>query len=134
MGQTNEALTVDHAHALEISARALQAGYEDILTPAALNFVERLAARFGGEVEARLAARKQRQARIDAGEGLDFLAETREIRESEWRIAPIPEDILDRRVEITGPPTRMNSFACITTFSAAHLCVPIPRRSPPNAS
>ena len=106
MGQTNEALTVDHAHALEISARALQAGYEDILTPAALNFVERLAARFGGEVEARLAARKQRQARIDAGEGLDFLAETREIRESEWRIAPIPEDILDRRVEITGPPTR----------------------------
>ena len=47
-----------------------------------------------------------RQKRLDIGEKPDFLKETRAIRESEWTVAPIPKDLLDRRVEITGPVDR----------------------------
>jgi malate synthase len=53
-----------------------------------------------------LAAREERKQRLDAGELPDFLPETREIRESEWTVAPIPRDLRDRRVEITGPVDR----------------------------
>ena len=53
-----------------------------------------------------LNAREERQRRLDAGERPDFLEETRSIRESEWTVAPIPADIIDRRVEITGPVDR----------------------------
>src|SRR6185437_8254841 len=53
-----------------------------------------------------LAARSERQKRLDAGEKPDFLSSTREVRESEWTVAPIPLDLLDRRVEITGPVDR----------------------------
>src|SRR5260370_37225780 len=53
-----------------------------------------------------LAARRSRQQRIDAGELPDFLPETAHIREKEWTVAPIPHDLLDRRVEITGPVDR----------------------------
>jgi malate synthase len=81
-------------------------GQDAILTPAAVAFVGELARRFGGEVEALLARRDARQARIDAGERPDFLPETRAIREGDWKIAGIPSDLLDRRVEITGPTER----------------------------
>jgi malate synthase len=81
-------------------------GQEAILTPAAVEFVGELARRFGPEVEALLARREARQARLDAGERPNFLPETRSIRESDWRIAGIPADLLDRRVEITGPTER----------------------------
>ena len=54
----------------------------------------------------RLAARHERMTRLDAGEKPDFLPETREIRESTWSVAPLPADLLDRRVEITGPVDR----------------------------
>src|SRR5204863_903784 len=50
--------------------------------------------------------RTERQARLDAGETLHFLPETRPIRESEWTVAPAPADLQDRRVEITGPAER----------------------------
>ena len=50
--------------------------------------------------------RRERQARFDAGELPKFLPHTREIRESEWEVAPIPNDLTDRRVEITGPVDR----------------------------
>src|SRR6185437_5999451 len=53
-----------------------------------------------------LAARSERQKRLDAGEKPDFLSSTREIRESEWTVAPLPLDLADRRVEITGPVDR----------------------------
>ena len=48
----------------------------------------------------------KRQLEIDRGKLPDFLPETREIREKEWKIAPVPEDLQDRRVEITGPVDR----------------------------
>ncbi len=82
------------------------AGFESVLSPEAIAFVNALARRFGPEVAALLARRDARQAAIDAGQFPDFLPETRTIRESEWRVAPIPADLLDRRVEITGPTDR----------------------------
>ncbi|MBS0396196.1 MAG: malate synthase A [Proteobacteria bacterium] len=81
-------------------------GQERVLTDGAVAFVSELARRFGPEVTALLERRAARQAEIDAGRLPDFLAETRSVRESEWTVAPIPRDLLDRRVEITGPPDR----------------------------
>jgi malate synthase len=80
--------------------------FAQILTPEALAFVADLAGAFRGRVAELLQRRSEVQARYDAGERPDFLAETREIRESDWTVAPLPGDLLDRRVEITGPVTR----------------------------
>jgi malate synthase len=81
-------------------------GQDLILTPAALQFISDLQHRFNPRRVELLAARAERQKRLDAGEKPDFLKETRNIRESEWTVAPIPADLLDRRVEITGPVDR----------------------------
>jgi len=77
-----------------------------VLTRTALDFVNALAREFGGDVVELLARRERRQTEIDAGALPDFLPQTREIRESDWAVAPIPKDLLDRRVEITGPTDR----------------------------
>ena len=79
---------------------------QDILTPQALDFVAQLHRRFGARRLELLEAREERQRRLDAGEQPDFLPETRAIREGQWTIAPLPEDLKDRRVEITGPVDR----------------------------
>ena len=81
-------------------------GFESVLTPEALAFVVDLQRRFSGERKRLLAARVERQKRLDAGEKPDFLPETKSIREGDWRIAPLPDDLKDRRVEITGPVDR----------------------------
>ncbi|MFD0725078.1 malate synthase A [Lysobacter brunescens] len=78
-------------------------GQDALLTPAALAFLAGLQRRFDAERQARLAARVERQARFDAGALPDFREDTRSIREGDWRVAPIPAALLDRRVEITGP-------------------------------
>jgi malate synthase len=78
----------------------------EILTPEALAFVAELHRRFNPERERLLAARAERQARLDAGELPDFLEETRELREDDWQVAPAPSELQDRRVEITGPVDR----------------------------
>jgi malate synthase len=77
-----------------------------ILTPPATAFLERLSRQFESRRQELLARRRQRQQELDAGKMPDFLPETREIRRSEWKVAPIPADLLDRRVEITGPVDR----------------------------
>ncbi|MDW8259373.1 MAG: malate synthase A [Gammaproteobacteria bacterium] len=77
-----------------------------ILTADACAFLVELQQRFGARVTDLLTAREERQRRIDAGELPDFLPQTRTIRAGEWRIAGIPADLLDRRVEITGPTDR----------------------------
>lgn len=82
------------------------AGAQTILTPEALAFVGALVERFGSERESLLQAREKRQVRLDGGELPAFLPETQSIREGEWRVASIPADLLDRRVEITGPVDR----------------------------
>jgi malate synthase len=81
-------------------------GIDEVLTPEAANFVAMLEREFGARRRELLAKRQERKARLDAGELPDFLPETREIRESDWTVAPIPHDLLDRRVEITGPVDR----------------------------
>lgn len=81
-------------------------GFEEILTPEALAFVVELERRFGPERRRLLKAREERQARLDAGERPDFLPETKAIRDGAWTVAPLPADLQDRRVEITGPVDR----------------------------
>src|SRR6266516_3073545 len=80
--------------------------FAEILTPDAMNFVATLNRTFAGRREELLQRRAQRQAEIDSGQLPDFLPETEHIRNSEWTVAPIPDDLLDRRVEITGPVER----------------------------
>ncbi len=79
---------------------------ERILTSEALAFVADLERRFGPRRLELLLARAERQQRLAAGELPDFLPETREVREADWAIEPVPADLLDRRVEITGPTDR----------------------------
>jgi malate synthase len=78
----------------------------EILTDDALGFVADLERRFGRRRRELLRARAERQRRLDAGELPDFLPETRAIRENDWTIEAVPDDLLDRRVEITGPTDR----------------------------
>jgi len=80
--------------------------FAEILTPEALNFVATLVRAFSDRREELLQRRAQRQAEIDAGKMPDFLPETEHIRASDWTIAPVPADLQDRRVEITGPVER----------------------------
>ncbi|HEX2115676.1 MAG TPA: hypothetical protein VHM01_14815, partial [Alphaproteobacteria bacterium] len=84
----------------------LKPGYEQILSRPALEFIAELQRKFGGRVEELLARRQEVQARLDRGEKPDFLAETAHIRSGDWTVAPVPSDIRDRRVEITGPVDR----------------------------
>lgn len=77
--------------------------FAEILTPEALKFIEKLQRTFGGRRLELLQRRKERQEAVNQGAKLGFLPETKHIRESEWTIAPLPNDLLDRRVEITGP-------------------------------
>lgn len=89
--------------------------FEKVLTKEAVAFVADLQRRFNPRREELLAARAERQKRLDAGEKPDFLADTVNIRESDWTVAPLPQDILDRRVEITGPVDRkmiINALNC----------------------
>ncbi|MGH7272813.1 MAG: malate synthase A, partial [Polyangiaceae bacterium] len=84
----------------------IRPGYDAILTPEALAFVADLVRTFRPTVKTLLARRHERQARFDAGEKPAFLAETADVRAREWTVAPLPKDLLDRRVEITGPTDR----------------------------
>jgi malate synthase len=77
----------------------IRAGYEAVLTPAALAFVADLARTFGARVTELLALRTRRTS-------LDFLPETAPVRDGDWTVAPLPADLLDRRIEITGPTER----------------------------
>lgn len=102
--------------------------FATILTPEALAFIAELQRAFNGRRLELLQARADRQARIDAGEMPDFLPETADIRAADWTVAPIPADLQDRRVEITGPVDRkmiinaLNSGASVymADFEDAH--------------
>ena len=79
---------------------------ESVLTPDAVDFLTRLQRQFGARREELLAARHERAERLRDGELPDFLPETQDVREGDWRVAPVPEALQDRRVEITGPVDR----------------------------
>jgi malate synthase len=94
----------------------------EVLTPLALQLLASLHRRFNVQRLELLAARTQRQAELDEGALPGFLDSTRALREGSWRIAPVPADLLDRRVEITGPVDRkmiINALnAPVRTFMA----------------
>ncbi|MBV9947398.1 MAG: malate synthase A [Myxococcales bacterium] len=85
---------------------AMRPGYERVLTEEAVSFVADLARAFGPRVKELLVRRRERQARLEAGEPFDFVAETAAVRAADWTVLPLPGDLLDRRVEITGPTDR----------------------------
>ena len=92
-----------HAEAPGIQVTGRAPGQDTLLTPEALAFLARLHRRFEPQRQLRLAARQARQAEFDAGALPAFREDTRAIRDGDWRVAPIPAALLDRRVEITGP-------------------------------
>src|SRR5947207_7939595 len=97
--------TTSFGPGIEITGRVTPE-YAEILTPDAVGLAAKLQRAFGDRRTKLLARRAQRQAEIDAGKLPDFLPETHAIRDGDWVCAPIPADILDRRVEITGPVDR----------------------------
>ncbi len=100
----------------------MKPGYEKVLTPEAIDFAVELEREFGAERRRLLARRAEIQRRLDAGWKPDFLPETKAIRDGEWRVAPIPRDLKDRRVEITGPTDRkmvINALNCGTNIFMA---------------
>jgi len=111
------------AIANEIEVLAPTSGeFSQILTPQALEFVAKLHRRFEPRRQQLLAARAARQRQFDRGVLPDFLPETQKIRDTDWVVAPQPKDMLDRRVEITGPTDRkmvINALNCgASTFMA----------------
>ena len=80
--------------------------YAEILSKEAVEFLTSLATTFEPRRQELLAKRKVRQQQLDSGAMPDFLPETASIRSKEWTVAPIPKDLQDRRVEITGPVDR----------------------------
>ena len=101
---------------------AMSPGFDAILTPDALAFVARLHRAFEPRRQELLAKRQARQKAFDAGGLPDFLPETKSVRDGDWHVAPQPKDMLDRRVEITGPTDRkmvINALNCgASTFMA----------------
>nr|WP_067434188.1 malate synthase A [Nocardioides jensenii] len=90
---------------VQVSGEQVEGG-EKILTAEALAFVAELQRRFGGRRDELLAARRKRRDEVSRTGRLDFLPETAEVRAGDWKVAPAPADLIDRRVEITGPTDR----------------------------
>src|ERR1700730_18044688 len=101
---TNQA-AVQYAQGIEVKG-AITPEFAEILTPDAMNFVAKLARAFEQRRADLLQRRVQRQAELNAGKLPDFLPETEHVRQGTWNIGPIPADLQDRRVEITGPVER----------------------------
>jgi malate synthase len=108
-------------HAAAITGRVTRE-FAQILTPEALDFVAALHRRFEPKRQELLARRAARQKEFDAGRLPEFLPETKKIRDGDWKVAGQPRDLLDRRVEITGPTDRkmvINALNCgASTFMA----------------
>jgi malate synthase len=89
--------------------------HKTVLTDEAVTFLKKLSSEFEGRRQELLAKRRERQAKIDSGVLPDFLPETANIRAADWSVASIPADLMDRRVEITGPVDRkmiINALNC----------------------
>ena len=105
-------------------------GSDAVLSAEGLAFVAKLERRFGPRRRALLARRRDVQSKLDAGWRPDFLAATADLRAAEWTVAPIPEDLRDRRVEITGPVDRkmiinaLNSGASVFMADFEDSCSP----------
>ena len=94
---------------------------ESVLTSQALAFVADLTRRFGPRIDDLLAARRARQARFNAGERPSFLPEPFDVRTSQWQCAPMPADLRDRRVEITGPVDRKTVINALNSGAQVYM-------------
>ena len=101
------------------SLDAARAG--ELLTPEALEFLADLERASRAARQQLLKARRQRQERLDAGETPNFLAETAEIRAADWRIAPLPADLQNRRVEIVGPVDRRSVIESLNSGAKSYI-------------
>src|SRR6266545_7226069 len=100
-------MTINHAITVYPDWQATPlAGHDSVLTPDALGFVADLVRQFRDNVDALLGLRRAMQARFDGGERPCFLSGTARIRAADWTVAAAPPDLVDRRVEITGPVDR----------------------------
>lgn len=95
--------------------------FQRILTPDALRFVGELAREFESRRKELLERRKDVQKDIDGGKFPDFLSETQHIRDGDWKIAPIPADLQDRRVEITGPVDRKMVINALNSGASTYM-------------
>ncbi|MCA9934810.1 MAG: malate synthase A [Ardenticatenaceae bacterium] len=95
--------------------------FGEILTPQALALVAKLERTLGQRRRGLLQMRVERQLAIDAGKMPDFLPETKQIRESDWQVAPIPADLQDRRVEITGPVDRKMVINALNSGASVYM-------------
>jgi len=95
--------------------------FQQILTPEATSFLAELERTFGAERLRLLAARQERQKRLDAGEKPDFPEETAHIRAGDWKVAPLPKDLLDRRIEITGPVDRKMVINALNSGASCYM-------------
>src|SRR4051812_36480430 len=115
------AISVAKPQDIRVGGR-VTADFAQILTPQALDFVAKLHRTFEPRRQELLARRAARQKEFDGGKLPDFLPETRQVRENDWKVAAQPKDMLDRRVEITGPTDRkmvINALNCgASTFMA----------------
>jgi malate synthase len=102
-------------------ARPAEAVETEILTPEAVRFVADLARRFSARRDQLLKLRAIRQHEIDSGHFPDFLSETAEIRAGDWKVAPIPHDLVDRRVEITGPVDRKMVINALNSGASTYM-------------
>src|SRR5690348_3652357 len=96
-------------------------GAGEVLTESALDFLAELHERFDSRRRDLLEAREERQERFDSGEFPDFPAETRDVREAEWTVGSIPRDLLDRRVEITGPTNAKMLINALNSGAQAYM-------------
>jgi malate synthase len=85
---------------------SVEGPFGEVLTEDSVRFVAELHRRFDGRRRELLERRRERHRELDQGGTLDFIPETREIREGDWQVAPAPPDLQNRRVEITGPTDR----------------------------
>ena len=119
--------TQEHTAKTELTAEGIEilgpvtAEFEQILTPEALRFLAGLARQFDERRHELLARRAERQKLFDAGESPHFLDETKEIREKDWTIGPLPDDLQDRRVEITGPVDRKMVINALNSGSNVYM-------------
>src|SRR6266404_140005 len=97
------------------------AAHAEILSKDALDFVAGLCSEFEPSRQELLARQRARQRELDAGKFPNFHAETAEFRKMEWTVAPIPRDLMDRRIEITGPVDRKMVINALNSGSSVFM-------------
>ncbi len=95
--------------------------FQPVLTTEALAFVVELERKFSAERQRLLEARAERQKHFDKGEKPDFLKQTAHIRAGDWKVAPLPKDLLDRRIEITGPVDRKMVINALNSGASCYM-------------